>query len=136
MPWVIGIDEAGYGPNLGPLVQAAVALKLPEDDTAGWRTFKSAIRQAKDDEDQRTLVDDSKKGYCLENGLALLERGIQPFPKALTAILNGFGLAGGLAELEREYWFAGEEADESNTDGCVPFGPRRVNTVATARFNR
>ena len=24
MPWVVGIDEAGYGPNLGPLVQAAV----------------------------------------------------------------------------------------------------------------
>ena len=32
MPWVVGIDEAGYGPNLGPLVQAAVALKLPDDD--------------------------------------------------------------------------------------------------------
>ena len=30
MPWVVGIDEAGYGPNLGPLVQSAVALRLPD----------------------------------------------------------------------------------------------------------
>ena len=32
--WVVGIDEAGYGPNLGPLVQAAVGLYLPDDDGA------------------------------------------------------------------------------------------------------
>ena len=35
MPWVVGIDEAGYGPNLGPLVQSAVALRLPDDDPGG-----------------------------------------------------------------------------------------------------
>jgi len=23
-PWVVGIDEAGYGPNLGPFVMAGV----------------------------------------------------------------------------------------------------------------
>jgi len=35
--WVVGIDEAGYGPNLGPLVQAAVALYLPDDDPPAGR---------------------------------------------------------------------------------------------------
>src|SRR5438105_412774 len=125
MPWVIGIDEAGYGPNLGPLVQAAVALKLPEKDLAGWRTFKSAIRRARDDDDGRTLVDDSKRVYCLENGLTLLERGIQPFPQALSAILNGFGLEGGFAEIEREHWYDAAVTDASQVaEGCAPFGPR------------
>ena len=45
MPWVVGIDEAGYGPNLGPLVQAAVALRLPDDDLAGWTTLASRVRR-------------------------------------------------------------------------------------------
>ena len=51
MPWVVGIDEAGYGPNLGPLVQAAVALHLPDDDPAGWTL---AAGEAADD---ATLAD-------------------------------------------------------------------------------
>ena len=37
MPWVIGIDEAGYGPNLGPLVQAAAAIWMPPDDRFAGR---------------------------------------------------------------------------------------------------
>src|SRR5947208_1634913 len=43
MPWVVGIDEAGYGPNLGPLVQAAVALRLPDGDEAGWETLRPHV---------------------------------------------------------------------------------------------
>ncbi len=61
MPWVVGIDEAGYGPNLGPMVQAAVALHLPDDDPAGWETLKATVRRAHEPDDGRLLVDDSKK---------------------------------------------------------------------------
>ena len=72
--WVVGIDEAGYGPNLGPLLQAAVALRLPDDDPAGWDTLKPIVRQARGKDDGRLLIDDSKKVYT-RGGIAALERG-------------------------------------------------------------
>src|SRR5882762_6785621 len=73
MPWVVGIDEAGYGPNLGPLVQAAVALYLPDDDPAGWETLKPIVRRCHEKDDDRLLIDDSKKVYTT-GGFAALER--------------------------------------------------------------
>src|SRR6478736_5930400 len=75
MPWVVGIDEAGYGPNLGPLVQAAVALYLPDDDPAGWDALKATVRRSHEPADGRLLIDDSKKVYTA-GGLAALERGV------------------------------------------------------------
>jgi len=76
MPWVLGIDEAGYGPNLGPLVQASVAMQLPDDDIAGWMTLHDRIRKVGEPEDDRILVDDSKKVYTGPNGFEKLERSI------------------------------------------------------------
>lgn len=73
MPWVVGIDEAGYGPNLGPLVQAAGVVPLPDDDPDGWRTLASVMRRSGEPVDGRLLVDDSKKVYA-RGGLPGLER--------------------------------------------------------------
>lgn len=75
MPWVVGVDEAGYGPNLGPLVQAAVGLWLPDEDTAGWKSLKKHIRPARGKDDGRLIIDDSKKVYT-RGGLAALERSV------------------------------------------------------------
>ena len=35
MPWIVGIDEAGYGPNLGPFVMTAVASRVKGANPAG-----------------------------------------------------------------------------------------------------
>ena len=78
MPWVVGIDEAGYGPNLGPLVQAAAAVRLPIEDLAGWDTLKAAARKAggRWGRDRRVVIDDSKRVYHGVNALERLERGV------------------------------------------------------------
>ena len=30
MPWIVGVDEAGYGPNLGPFVMTSVACRVDD----------------------------------------------------------------------------------------------------------
>jgi hypothetical protein len=74
MPWVVGIDEAGYGPNLGPLVQAAVSLWLPDNDPTGWVALRSWVRRVHEPNDGRLLIDDSKKVYSAAKGFSDLER--------------------------------------------------------------
>lgn len=123
MPWVVGIDEAGYGPNLGPLVQAAVALRLPEGDVAGWETLRPWVRRCHERDDGRLLIDDSKKVYAGANGFARLQRVTRLFlgahPKEWTSAPPLSGAIDNLfiltpdefrAELYREPWFDHAEA--------------------------
>ena len=113
MPWVVGIDEAGYGPNLGPLVQAAVALHLPEDDRAGWAALKPVVRRAHEKPDGRLLIDDSKKVYT-RGGVEALERGVWAICGAERARVRDFlwGESDPPAwgeDLCAESWFDGDE---------------------------
>ena len=60
--WV-GIDEAGYGPNLGPLVMTAVIAIAPDDRPPDlWADLASTVARAGGDPD-KLWVDDSKKLY-------------------------------------------------------------------------
>jgi hypothetical protein len=133
MPWVIGIDEAGYGPNLGPLVQAGVALKLPEDDPAGWRSHPG-VRKANESNDGRPMADDSKLVYA-RGGVSALAMAIQPFPDSLGEILRQFGLPESREELLSEIWFE-DRIGSSGGVGPIHFGPRVISTVMPTRFNR
>ena len=143
--WVVGIDEAGYGPNLGPLVQAAVGLYLPDDDTPGWETMKAVVRRSHEKADGRLLIDDSKKVYT-RGGLAALERGVAhalsweagTFKEHLSRLL----LPACLADLKEESWFDGEELLPIGTDEFRPLLPGFAsglavsNLVPTTLFNR
>ncbi|HLW64983.1 MAG TPA: hypothetical protein VKS79_06640 [Gemmataceae bacterium] len=77
MPWIIGIDEAGYGPNLGPLVQTAVGFHLDCDPDAVdlWKLLSKCVRRSGEDDD-RLVIDDSKKVYGSQRGLEDLELGV------------------------------------------------------------
>lgn len=73
MGWRIGIDEAGYGPNLGPLAMAAFAWRVPDAiaEADRWETLGVRRRRAKS---AALWVDDSKKVYRGGDGLDDLER--------------------------------------------------------------
>ncbi len=110
MGWILGIDEAGYGPNLGPFVMTAVACRVPEDAGCLWHRLSPAVRRASDPRDDRLVVDDSKAVYGPGRGLAGLERGVRavlsPFPATLGELLQHLS-PDDHADLENEPWFTG-----------------------------
>src|SRR5262245_8571638 len=77
MPWIIGIDEAGYGPNLGPFVMTSVACRVPAElaGASFWDVLRPAVRRPAEPADGRLLVEDSKVVYSSARGLLGLETG-------------------------------------------------------------
>ncbi|MEQ8847080.1 hypothetical protein [Botrimarina sp.] len=72
--WTVGVDEAGYGPNLGPLVVVATAWRGPADTP-----LESALAPALAadvGEEERLVIADSKSVYKPGGGLAALERAV------------------------------------------------------------
>ncbi|SIN75960.1 RNase HII [Singulisphaera sp. GP187] len=110
MRWV-GIDEAGYGPNLGPLVMTAVIAEGPGPSPPDlWGDLASTVARAKGAPD-RLWVDDSKailKGgrgrERLEAGcLATLAAAGLELPGTVGDLLQAIG-AGTLTDVELALW--------------------------------
>lgn len=83
-----GIDEAGYGPMLGPLCVAATVFVLKDDNPADgapdlWKRLNKAICRKRTDRRHRIAVDDSKRLKGARDGkvhpLKHLERGVLAF---------------------------------------------------------
>ncbi|MDA0832070.1 MAG: hypothetical protein O2955_14920 [Planctomycetota bacterium] len=75
---VIGMDEAGYGPNLGPLVVSLTVWRVPGDPTAAdfWTTFSPVVTQTSVTNTEQIQLADSKKIFSTAKGIASLERGV------------------------------------------------------------
>ncbi|MHC4930194.1 MAG: hypothetical protein ACYTFU_11110, partial [Planctomycetota bacterium] len=78
MALLVGIDEAGYGPLLGPLVVSAVALKVPEGLLRAdlWEVLAKAVSAQKRGLAGRLLIADSKKAYNRKKGIDPLRRSV------------------------------------------------------------
>lgn len=112
MPWIVGIDEAGYGPNLGPLVQAAVAAKTPDPRICLWKRLADHVRRATDPDDGRLLIDDSKLVHTGADKLARLERGVTGLlteSRQIGPLFNDVGCATSRSDLDEERWFDPDE---------------------------
>jgi hypothetical protein len=135
--YLIGTDEAGYGPNLGPLVISATVWHVEADPRRVdlyrrlSKVCAAASQQQPEACDDRLLVGDSKLLYRPQLGLKLLERGV----------LSMVGLLGELPADWRALWNALEPAPHDSASGLpwhdgfdldLPLEAERDDLVRTA----
>ncbi len=66
----VGIDEAGFGPILGPLVVSSSTFSLPHDLIGAdlWQTLRKSLANKRKRLAGRLLITDSKKAYSKSLG--------------------------------------------------------------------
>jgi ribonuclease HII len=129
MAVLVGIDEAGFGPILGPLVVSSSTFSLA-DDLQGqdlWQILHKSLAQTRRHLRGRLLVTDSKKAHSKSTGLKHLERtvlsslsclghDIQSLAQLLAVLcpdcLERLGAYPWYQDLQAEAW-AGDDPDKA-----------------------
>ena len=75
---LVGIDKAGYGPILGPLVVSASAFELPaaRADACPWKMRQRSTCRTTSVRESGIAIQDGKKLHHRKQGLARLERSV------------------------------------------------------------
>jgi ribonuclease HII len=78
MAILAGIDEAGFGPLLGPLVISSSAFRVEAKhlDADLWQVLRQSVGKTRRHLAGRLLVTDSKKAYKRAEGMGHLERSV------------------------------------------------------------
>ena len=133
MTLIVGIDEAGYGPKLGPLVVTAAVFRTEEPVTDLWAALGEAVTDSRD-RSPRLLVADSKKAYDRSAaGLARLE-------ETTLAFLTAAGkYTGSTCELLRTLGVATDEIHQecpwyANLDSPLPVQADPQTTTQRAQI--
>ncbi len=117
MAVLAGIDEAGFGPVLGPLVVSTAVLRLPDEivDENLWSLLAGAITRKGLRRSPALPLADSKAMYVRKDGLVHLERGVLgmlaqagPVPTSLNELLRRVG-ADCVQHIPAYPWYAGAD---------------------------
>lgn len=143
MALVIGIDEAGYGPLLGPLVVSAVSFRVPDDRVHRnlWEVLRETVTQTPRRSDRRLAIADSKQLYHSGGSLASLERaalvllatlGVRPktWREFIEYVSPGIGAA-----LDACAWYAGRDLELPVCDDLGDLATRANALARNAREN-
>jgi hypothetical protein len=118
--YLVGTDEAGYGPNLGPLIISATVWQVPDDavDEDLYQRLRSVVsaQPSSSARPRRVTIADSKALYSPATGLELLERGLLAAvglwghsPRCWRALWQLL-CPGAQPTIETEPWYAGYDA--------------------------
>jgi hypothetical protein len=85
MAVLVGIDEAGFGPILGPLVVSSSTFSVPEQLVTKdiWQVLGKSVGDKRKHLAGRLLIVDSKKAYSKSTGIRHLERTVLTVLKCL-----------------------------------------------------
>ncbi len=130
MAIVAGIDEAGFGPLLGPLIVSGVAFRVPDQRLGDslWDTLRATCAPAPERVGRRLVVADSKLVYRSRGRLAPLERTALVIlaasgsrPTTWRALLDTVA-PGAAGQLDRYPWYAASNADLPISEGVGDIG--------------
>jgi ribonuclease HII len=122
MAILVGIDEAGYGPILGPLVVSAAAFRLPDAElkTPIWDLLNKSTCKKRHKKCGRLVIDDSKKLKSSKLKYELLQRGVLAFqmaqrgekpPAAMGVLLDSLGVDC-IDQLDQYLWYKDSVIDK------------------------
>jgi len=136
MRFQMGTDEAGYGPNLGPLTITGTLFETTTDDTELYHVLKDCVSDCVTGKSpDRLVIADSKKvfgsakrlGSLEQPVLAILWGAFQVFPKDWRGLLETVCGSAVLETIPEQIWLAGRSLElplEADFDQLRRLGDR------------